>query len=355
MPPAVGEMRRHTQRRLNDGWILLFGVPIVGFLLPQMAGLRRDLDPGGVLYWASVAHGAFVSLLIWVGLRNWGRKRHLSSVWVRRPHVGWAGYVLISAAAGFFFAYGGVWVWYRATGLPHDVRVAQSCGWMALILVCVMTQLYLCLYVRADLGFASVRAAELLAKANRMRLQSSTYRQEPEAVLDALAVLRGLVQTSPKVAVRHAQSIALVHRYVLRESSRELVILRDELALLDRHANLLAARGGRALTIEIRIDPGRLDRYLIVPVSLHTLLEVAAQSAMPIDACTPGSLTLSLLVDRNRLRFAFGPACETFDVTGTEPYRALDARTSAIVGARCSAEHLSGTTVISVPLLPIVH
>ncbi len=355
MPPVVGEMRRHTQQRLNDGWILLFGVPIVGFLLPQLAGLRRTLDPGGLLFWASFAHGSFVSLIIWLGLRNWGRKRHLSSVWVRRPHVGWAGYVLISAAAGYFFAYGGVWVWYRATGLPFEALVAQTCAWMALILVCVMTQLYLCLYVRADLGFASVRAAELRDRANRIRLQSSTYRQEPEAVLDALAVLRGLVQTSPEVAVRHAQSIALVYRYVLRESSRELVILRDELALLDRHADLLTARSGRTLTIETRVDPARLDRYLIVPVTLHTLLEVAAQSAMPVDERAPGSLTLTLLVDRNRLRFAFGPGCETFDVTDTEPFRALDARTFAIVGAHCSAEHRSGTTVVSVPLLPIVH
>lgn len=355
MPPAVGEMRLHTQRRLNDGWILLFGVPIVGYLLPNAAGLQRALEPGSPLYWASIVHGSFVTLLIWVGLRNWGRRRHLSSVWVRRPHVGWAGYVLISAAAGYLLAYAGVRVWFRATGLPEDLLMAQRCAWMALILVCVMTQLYLCLYVRADLGFASVRAAELRAKANRMRLQSSTYRQEPEAVLDALAVLRGLVQTSPEVAVRHAQSIALVYRYVLRESSRELVILRDELALLDRHADLLTARGGRHLNIDIRIDAARLDRYLVVPVTLHTLLEVAAQSAMPVDARTPASLTLTLLVDRNRLRFAFGPACETFDVADTEPYRAVDARTSAIVGAHCSVEHSAGTTVISVPLLPIVH
>jgi len=355
MPPAVREMRQHTQQRLNDGWILLFGVPIIGFLLPQAAGLRHALDPRGALFWASIAHGSFVSLLIWLGLRNWGRRRHLSSVWVRRPHLGWAGYVLTSAAAGYLCAYGGVWVWYAATGLPQDALVAQKCAWIALILVCVMTQLYLCLYVRADLGFASMRAAELRAKATRIRLQSSTYRQEPEAVLDALAILRSLVQTSPEAAVRHAQSIALVYRYVLRESSRELVILRDELALLDRHADLLAARGGPNLNVEIRIDSARLERYLVVPVTLHTLLEIAAQSTMPVNARDPASLTITLLIERNRLRFAFGPTCETFDVADTEPYRALDARASAIVGAHCTAERRSGTTVVSVPLLPITH
>ncbi len=354
VPPLLGEMQRHTQRSLNDGWLLLFGVPLVGFLLPQVAGMREGLGPAGALFWLSVVHGSVVAGVIWVSLRDWGRRRHLFSVGASSPRLGWTGYVLISAGAGYACAFGGAWLWYRVTGLPVDWSVCERCGWISLILVCAMTQYYLCLYVRADLDFASVRAAELRDTTRRIHLQSTTCRQEPEAVLGALAVLRGLVETSPAAAVRHAQSIALVYRYVLRESTRELVILRDELALLERHADLLAARCGRALRVEIRIETGQLDRFLVVPVTLHALLESAAQSARPTTQ-TPQGLTVALRLDGARLRFEFGPTDGTFDTLDTEAYRALDARITAIVGVPCIPIRGAGATSVSVPLLPITH
>lgn len=334
--------------------MLLLGVPVVGFLLPQASGMRRGLDPGGMLFWASVAHGALVTLVIWVGLRDWGRRRHLFSVGASRPRFGWAGYVTMSAAAGFGCAYAGTWLWYQLSGVPVDLLACLRCGWISLILSCVLTQFYLALYVRADLRFASARAAELRDRATRIRLQSSTCRREPEAVLDALAVLRSLVQSSPAAAVNHAQSVALVYRYVLRESTRELVILRDELALLARHAELLAARRGRALHMDTRIAPEHVDRFLIVPVTLHTLLEIAVPAIRPVEGGPAGALHVTLEVEGSHLRFAFGPAHE-FAVADSDAYRAVDARVLAVVGARCAVAHRAGITSVSVPLLPITH
>ncbi len=349
---AVGEMRHFTQTRLKDGWVMASGVPVVGFLLPRFAGLQDTLRADEPHFWLSILFASCITLVIWVSLRNWGRKRHLSSLWYARPYLGWSTYVLASAGAGFGGAYGGAWIWYQLTGLPLDLSVCGRIGWMSTILVCVLTQLYLCLYVRADLRFAARKAAELRDTEHRMRLQSSTYRQEPEAVLDSLAVLRNLVHIAPEVAVRHAQSIAGVYRYILRESSRELVILRDEIALLDRHADLLSARSGVRLSIVGGIEAARLDRFLIVPVTLHTLLECAVRAR---PGAASGAMTITILIEDSRLQFRVEPADSADEFAGTPAYSALNARTVAIVGSGCTVEHRSGLTVVSVPLLPISH
>ncbi len=349
---AVGEMRHFTQSRLKDGWVMATGVPVVGYLLPKFAGMQANLRVDELRFWLSILFSSTITLIIWVSLRNWGRKRHLSSLWFARPYLGWSTYVLASAAAGYGTAYGGAWVWYTWSGLPLDLAVCSRIGWMSMILVCVMTQLYLCLYVRADLSFAARKAAELRDAEHRMRLQSSTYRQEPEAVLDSLAALRKLVHGAPDVAVRHAQSIAAVYRYILRESSRELVILRDEMALLDRHADLLSARTGTRLSLVQGIEAARLDRFLIVPVTLHTLLECAVRAHPKEQSAT---MAISMSIEDSRLLFRFERADTPDHFAGTPSYSALDARTVAIVGTGCTLHHRPGLTSVAIPLLPIAH
>lgn len=352
---AVGEMRHFTQSRLRDGWVMAIGVPVVGYLLPRFSGMHANLRADELRFWLSILFSSSVTLIIWVSLRNWGRKRHLSSLWFARPYLGWSTYVIASAGVGYGGAFGGAWIWYRWTALPVDLLVCSRIGWMSMILVCVMTQLYLCLYVRADLRFAARKAAELRDTEHRMRLQSSTYRQEPEAVLDSLAALRDLVHGAPDIAVRHAQSIAGVYRYILRESSRELVILRDEMALLDRHADLLSARTGIRLSLVHGIEASRLDRFLIVPVTLHTLLECAVRHHPTSATSATSAMTISMLIEDSRLLFRFAPAESTDGFARTSAYASLGARTVAIVGTGCTLQHRSGLTTVAIPLLPIAH
>jgi sensor histidine kinase YesM len=66
-----------------------------------------------------------------------------------------------------------------------------------------------------------------------------------------------------------------VHRYILQNKARDLVLLREEMEFLQSYFLLLQIRFEKAVQLKIHISESITDQYLIPPISLQILAENA--------------------------------------------------------------------------------
>lgn len=94
----------------------------------------------------------------------------------------------------------------------------------------------------------------------------------PHFLFNNLNTLSTLIKINPEKADAFLQKLSDIYRYVLKNGEEELVLLKDELNFLNDYIQLLEIRFGKALNINIDIDPG-LQNTMIPPTVLQLLLE----------------------------------------------------------------------------------
>lgn len=331
----------------EDLWVRRIGIPLTGFAVPAAGGILGPLPVDGWRYWAAIVYATAITFLVWHALRRWGFVRHGSRHWFEHPYRSWSNYLLVSILSGFVASYLAAVVWYLLIGMAVNWTVAGRVGWLAVILICVLMQLYISLFARVDLTFAASLSEQLREEDVRTRQAARAYRQEPAGILDALGALRDLIPVSPARAVRHAETIALVYRYVLRESIHDLVLLREELALVERHAELLAERLWSDLRVILAIPEEALDRYLVVPTALHSVLGACVRSG-PATGADVVSIVFRLAADRLHVSIDPCPAAG-----GGATLEGIDARARETTGEGLEITRQGRATTCSVPLLPV--
>lgn len=331
----------------EDLWVRRIGIPLTGFAMPAAGGILGPLPVDDWRYWAAILYATGITFLVWHALRRWGLVRHGSRHWFEHPYRSWSNYLLVSILSGFVASYLAAAIWYLLIGMAVDWTVAGRVGWLAVILTCVLMQLYISLFARVDLTFAASLSEQLREEDARTRQAARAYRPEPSGILEALGALRDLILASPAKAVRHAETIALVYRYVLRESSHDLVLLREELALIERHAELLAERLRSDLRVILSVPEEALDRYLVVPTALHSVLGACVRSG-PATGADAVSIVFRLVADRLVVSVDPCPAAG-----GRATLEGIDARVRETTGEGLEITRQEHTTTCSVPLLAV--
>jgi len=118
----------------------------------------------------------------------------------------------------------------------------------------------------------------LLAKAYspalvEARLQALQARIRPHFLFNSLNAVLGLIRRDPKRAERALEDLADLFRTLMSEP-RQFVRLADEIALLERYADLEQLRLGERLRITWELDAAPADA-LLPPLVLQPLLENA--------------------------------------------------------------------------------
>lgn len=288
-------------RRLRDAAIRVIGIPALGLLIPRFTGTLEGLAPAEPLYWAGTLWFLLLSSALWMGNR-WLlfrlRDRH---DWTDRPLAKLAS--IVAATSLYTVAVAGLMLvaWYAADGRPGLDWPGLALN-LAVILPVVLgvTHLYETLFLIGD------RLADRLdlERTERARLQAelATLRNQltPHFLFNSLNTLGVLIDENPRAARQFNRHLASVCRYLLAQSSRDLVPLYQELDFFQAYTDLARLRFPDSL--QITLDGFEsVSALQIPPASLQLLLENAIKHNT-FSAQHP--LLVSLVLERDRITVA---------------------------------------------------
>jgi two-component system LytT family sensor kinase len=119
-----------------------------------------------------------------------------------------------------------------------------------------------------------IKAAQNKQLAAEIELQALKLQLDPHFVFNNLSVLSELILQDQQLGHEYTENFAKVYRYLLINSKKELISLREELKFLDAYLFLINNRMGGGSVFQVNIDESKLN-LLIPPITLQLLIENA--------------------------------------------------------------------------------
>jgi two-component system LytT family sensor kinase len=119
-----------------------------------------------------------------------------------------------------------------------------------------------------------IKAAQNKQMAAEIELQALKLQLDPHFVFNNLSVLAELILKDQQLGYDYTENFAKVYRYLLVNSKKKLITLREELNFLDAYLFLINNRMGGGSIFTINIENAKLD-LLIPPVTLQLFIENA--------------------------------------------------------------------------------
>lgn len=119
----------------------------------------------------------------------------------------------------------------------------------------------------------------LRSMAMQYELNAIKTQIDPHFLFNSLNLLYSIVTVDPQKSKEFIIALSNIYRYILSNSGRNLVSLRDELAFLHEYSAVLAMRYYNQLTLRIVYEDGRefddnlSDQIKIIPFTMQLLLE----------------------------------------------------------------------------------
>lgn len=120
----------------------------------------------------------------------------------------------------------------------------------------------------------AVRAAELNQAAMEAELHSLKLQIDPHFVFNNLSVLSELILEDQQLGYEYSENFSKIYRYLLINSQKDVIELREELKFLDAYTFLIRHRIGQGVCFNISVKPCCLKLQL-PPLTLQLLVENA--------------------------------------------------------------------------------
>nr|WP_198160656.1 histidine kinase [Pedobacter panaciterrae] len=194
-----------------------------------------------------------------------------------------------------------------------------------------------------------IKAAQNKQLAAEIELQALKLQLDPHFVFNNLSVLSELILKDQQLGYEYTENFAKVYRYLLINSKKKLVPLREELKFLDAYLFLINNRMGGGSVFRINIDESKLD-LLIPPVTLQLFIENAikhnrTEEENPLDINVYTSNDNELIVSNTIL-----PLIKAPHSTGMGLKNIID-RYALLGGKKPVIEKNEKTFTIKVPLI----
>ena len=229
----------------------------------------------------------------------------------------------------------------RGTNALHDLWKSPILGWeilMGVWLYGLFAGVAYALQTRDRLQEKETLAARAEAMAAAARLDAIRARLNPHFLFNALHTLSALVKFRPPMAEGAIERLGDMLRYTLKEDGRELVEFSEEYDFTRQYIAFEQLRYEDRLKVDLQVDQEAFS-FDVPPFSMQTLAENAVHHAISVRPeggsiwitcrCQDGRLMITVRDDgpgecadapeshqfglrslRERLRAAFGPACE---------------------------------------------
>ncbi len=260
--------------RINDIGFRLILIPTFGIAIPL---LTRMIDPHSFSHWMlklAYAYTIGIAFVIWQGNRYLLFSLRSYFDWFNRPV---RKIIALLLAVSFFTIPVCIVLllgWYQLFNKGRvNWEVVRTSTLIIMICVIFITHVYETVFLVKDSESEMLRSAQLERLKAQAELQALKGQIDPHFMFNSLNTLTWLIEEAPERARVFNEHLADVYRYILRNRSREVVMLAEELEFLYAYFSLLRIRYGEAVSLRVEIEEALLERYMILPISLQVLAE----------------------------------------------------------------------------------
>jgi len=345
--------------RLNDIGFRVILIPFFGIAIPVVT---RMIDPHSLGHWSqplghwmlklAYAYTIGIAFVIWQGNRYLLFSLRSYFDWFNRPV---RKIIALLLAISFFTIPVCVVLllgWYQLFNNGRvNWDVVRTATLIILICVIFITHVYETVFLVRDSESEMLRNAQLERLKAQAELEALKAQIDPHFMFNSLNTLTWLIEEAPAKARVFNEHLADVYRYILRNRSRELVLLRDEVGFLHDYFALMSIRYGEAVRLRVEIPGEMLDRYMVLPISLQVLAE-NAHKHNEFSLREPLEILVSASGERVVVRNRVAPKEVIRGASGLGLSN-LDERCRLAIGARAEVVEAEGTFAVYLPILPV--
>ena len=138
-----------------------------------------------------------------------------------------------------------------------------------------------------------IKASELQEAVTRSELESLKLQLDPHFIFNNFSTLTELIYEDPQQAASFLENITRVYRYMISNTNKDTITVKEEIEFLNAYFYLLKKRLGEKVDLIIKIDNSCLQLHL-PPLTLQLLVENAIKHNM---ATLSNPLTISVYCD----------------------------------------------------------
>lgn len=261
-------------RPVRDLGIRLALSPVLGVLIPALAGLVTPSRHGGPGLIATYAYFGMCAFVIWTSNRWLYLRLPRREDWLERP----GRRIAVLLGSIFLLTIPLSWLtlvaWMRVTGDPGARPYALATTILGIVTVVVLiTHVYETVFLLAEWDSARLRAALLEQARLRAELTALSREVDPHFLFNSLHALAHLVEHGSSDSLPFIEALGDSYRYLLSARERPLVPLDEELTSLRRQFFVTGMRYGGTVRVAIDdVPPDAAPALQIPPVALTELL-----------------------------------------------------------------------------------
>ena len=334
---------------VRDFWPRLLLSPIIGALIPNLAGFIDNSRYGAGALLAHYLYFWFVAFAIWEGNRRLHDRFRSRFAWFEQP---WMRIGLLLATITLFtvpMTWGLLSFWGLLSGdpaltTPRLVFAIVVTVMLVVVIAHVYETLFMFRYWERD-RLSKERLERMRLQAELDALQRDV---DPHFLYNSLNSLLQLIETRPQRAMAFVEALAATYRYVVDTRGHALVPLVEELTALERQRVLAEIRFADAVRLDDAVDRTEARHWNLPPLVLQELFENAVKHNAfdrhsPLDVRIECEMDDLIVSNRFRARPAPVPS------TGLG-LRNLDERMRLVVGRPLRWGIAGDRFVVRVPL-----
>ena len=233
-----------------------------------------------------------------------GRKLNYYISWEQNPAFRAIAQFICLIAGNILLNYFFSWLWdylYPCTALEvNDLVTIWQSKIMAAIISLFISAIHTGIFLLNRWRLNAIETAELKVKASelqeavtRSKLESLKMQLDPHFVFNNFSTLTELIYEDQKEAASFLENITRVYRYMISNSNKDTITVKEEIEFLNAYFYLLKKRLGDKIALKIEVDAASLGLHL-PPLTLQLLVENAVKHNM---ATLANPLTITVFSD----------------------------------------------------------
>lgn len=233
-----------------------------------------------------------------------GRKLNYYISWEQNPAFRAIAQFICLIAGNILLNYFFSWLWdylYPCTALEvNDLVTIWQSKIMAAIISLFISAIHTGIFLLNRWRLNAIETAELKVKASelqeavtRSKLESLKMQLDPHFVFNNFSTLTELIYEDQKEAASFLENITRVYRYMISNSNKDTITVKEEIEFLNAYFYLLKKRLGDKIALKIEVDSASLGLHL-PPLTLQLLVENAVKHNM---ATLANPLTITVFSD----------------------------------------------------------
>jgi two-component system, LytTR family, sensor kinase len=291
---------------MKDKWLLILGIPFVGFVMPLVFN-EFSIDFLMSDGYRNLIMSTSTTIAIWLGIRKIVIVLWEKFPWEKKPlkHI-ILEIILVSSYTMFvgFINYL-IYVHTNFVEFDEDLDIGISIS-ITLLITFFITSLHEAWFFYKQWNISLVKA-QMLEKENVISQYETLKSQiNPHFLFNTLNTLTILIEESPRVAVGYVEKTSDFLRSILSMKDREIISVQDEIRIIETFYQLQKERFGDNLHLDIQLSAGCLSKNL-PPLSVQMLIENAIKhnvvsSENPLSISIASTPNDEFLVIRNNLQ-----------------------------------------------------